>query len=283
MPASCLMGFPAIHPETDRSITRRRVLQCTLAGVTALCLPRLTTAQSWRGIATIRDWIGDAKLSDEALLMGLPLVAEDGSAVPLTVNAGLDPSRSPIRRLAVFAPGNPTASVAEFDFGQEINTLNLSTRIRLSESQTVIAIAHMDDGRVMIAGRDVRVTTSGCIAPGQPDSANEMKARVRVPKSWKQGTTGEVLTMITHPMTTGLAADAAGVTPPQRIIKTFSATLGDRPLIKATYYRSLSMNPYLRFEVTPRQSGELRFEWIEDTGRAVAYKETLRLDSPSVS
>ncbi|WP_158238540.1 thiosulfate oxidation carrier protein SoxY [Pollutimonas subterranea] len=271
------------HPETNRFITRRRVMQCALAGVATLCLPQLATAQTWQGIAAIRDRVGDAQLSNETLLVTLPLVAEDGSAVPLTIKSSLNSNGPSIRRLAIFAPGNPTPQVAEFEFGLEIETLNLTTRIRLSESQTVIAVAHTDDGRVLIAERDVRVTTSGCIAPGQPDSANEMKARVRVPKTWKQGNTGEVLTMITHPMTTGLAADATGSTPPQRIIKTFNATLDHRPLIRATYHRSLSMNPYLRFDVTPRESGELRFKWTEDTGRVIEHKEKLALAVPNGS
>ncbi|HUH61182.1 MAG TPA: quinoprotein dehydrogenase-associated SoxYZ-like carrier [Candidimonas sp.] len=265
------------HPQTCRAMNRRRLLQCAFVGVTTLCAPRLTMAQTWQSIPAVRDRIGDAKLSGDGLLISLPLVAEDGSAVPLTIKSSSNSSVSSIRRLAIFAPGNPTPQVAEFEFGPEIQTLNLSTRIRLSESQTVIAVAHTGDGRVMVAERAVRVTSSGCIAPAQSDSANEMKARVRVPKHWKQGSPGEVLTMITHPMTTGLASDAAGAMPPQRIIKTFQATLGDRPVIKATYYRSLSINPYLRFDVTPQQGGEMRFEWTEDTGRVAEHKETLAL------
>ena len=249
----------------------------------ALCAPRLTMARTWQSIAAIRDRVGDAPLSDERLLLTLPLVAEDGSAVTLTIKASPIMRGSPIRRLAIFAPENPTPNVAEFEFGPEISSVNLTTRIRLSKSQTVVAVAHTDDGRVIVVERDVRVTTSGCIAPAQSDSANEMKARVRVPKNWKQGTTGEVLTMITHPMTTGLATDATGTTAAQRIIKTFSASLADRPVIKATYYRSLSLNPYLRFDMTPEQGGDLRFEWTEDTGRITEHRETIRLEGSTAS
>lgn len=113
------------------------------------------------------------------------------------------------------------------------------------------------------------------LATAQSDNANEMNVRVRVPENWKQGTKGEVLTMISHPMTTGLATDAEGTIPPQRIIKTFNATLGDRQVIKATYHRSLSLNPYLRFDVTPTRGGDMRFEWTEDTGRVAVHTETV--------
>lgn len=274
------MNRTLTRPEADRHLTRRRALRFALAGMAACLIPQGAYAQAWRNIPLIRDHVGDAQPAGQDLALGLPLVAEDGSAVPLTIQSSLKPEGPSIRRLAIFAPGNPSPEVAEFEFGPDIGALNLATRIRLSESQTVIAVAHTDDGRVVIAEREVRVTTSGCIAPAQSDGANEMKARVRLPKHWKPGTAGEVLTMITHPMTTGLATDASGATPPQRIITTFKATLDGKPVITASYHRSLSINPYLRFDMTPRQGGDMRFEWTEDTGRVAEHRETVHLDRP---
>ncbi len=264
-------------PYLQARITRRHVLLSALGSATLLALPQQARANSWQNVASVRNFVGDAPLAGDGLQITLPLVAEDGSAVPLSIKSSVDPGAPSIRRLAIFAPENPTPEIAEFEFGPDVDTLNLSTRIRLSKSQTVIAVAHTDDGSVMIAERDVRVTNSGCIAPAQADESNEMKSRVRLSKNWARETPGEVLTMITHPMTTGLTTDASGSALPQRIIKTFKATLNERPVITATYYRSLSMNPYLRFNMNPQQDGELRFEWTEDTGRVVEQRETLQL------
>lgn len=264
-------------PNPHARITRRHVLLSAAGCATLLALPTLVRANSWQSIASVRDFVGDAKLAGDGLQITLPLVAEDGSAVPLSIKSSVNPDGPAILRLAIFAPENPTPEIAEFQFGPDVDTLNLSTRIRLSKSQTVIAVAHTDDGSVLIAERDVRVTSSGCIAPAQADESNEMKARVRLSKNWVRETPGEVLTMITHPMTTGLTTDASGSEVPQRIIKTFKATLNDRPVVTATYYRSLSMNPYLRFDMNPQQGGELRFEWTEDTGRVVEQRETIQL------
>lgn len=271
------MNIKHIRPETGHPINRRRMLQFALAGTSALLIPLRGHAQSSLGIEAVRNYIGQAQPSHDELVLTLPLVAEDGSAVPLTIESSQHANGPTIERLAIFAPGNPTPEVAEFRFGPNIDTLKLSTRIRLSESQTVIAVAHTDNGKVLVAERAVRVTTSGCIAPAQADLANEMKARVRLPKSWKRGEAGEVLTMITHPMTTGLTQDTSGAIVPQRIIKTFTATLGQEPVITATYHRSLSINPYLRFDMKPQQGGDMRFEWTEDTGRTVAHQETIQL------
>lgn len=273
------MNFLLHHSDTQGALTRRQLLILSLAGATTLAIPGPARAQTWKHVAGINDYLDGATLSDTELLqLDLPLVAEDGSAVPLTIKAVSQNTTGPfIQRLTLLAPQNPTPEIAKFKFGQDIGTLNLTTRIRLSQSQTVVAIAHTSDGKVSVTERDVRVTTSGCIAPAQADGSNEMKTRVRLPQSWAPGTPGEVLTMIAHPMITGLATDSEGATPPQRIIQTFQATLNGTPVVSATYYRSLSMNPYLRFDMTPQQEGELQLTWTEDTGHRVKHTEDLRL------
>lgn len=48
-------------------------------------------------------------------------------------------------------------------------------------------------------------------------------------------------------------------------------------MLSATFYRSLSMNPYLRVDIAPQQGGEMRFEWTEDTGRKAEHKAAVRL------
>lgn len=239
------------------------------------CDPSL--AATWSQHEVIRQSVGSSQVIEKGLKLSLPLVAEDGSSVPFSVVAEGALKGAAVERLELFAPGNPTPQIARFEFGQEVAELNLATRIRLSESQTVVAVAHTSDGRVFIAEQPVRVTTSGCIAPAQADASAEMKARVRATGKLAQGASGEILTMISHPMTTGLAKNAQGETPPQRIIQRFEATLDDRPLIKATYFRSMAANPYLKFAFKPGKSGELRLEWTEDTGKTTQVREAIKV------
>lgn len=245
---------------------------CVSAVVTLAWLPALSQAANWQQLPPIAEAIGGAEVSAEGLELVLPLVAEDGSSVPLVIksDAGLR-----ITRLSVFATGNPTPEIAVFEFGPEIPALNLSTRIRLSDSQAVVAVAHTEDGRVLLAQRQVRVTTSGCIAPAKSDPSNEMNARLRVPAKWKAGAPQEIVTMISHPMITGLAEDAQGNTPEQRIIESFEITLNDRPVLRSKFFRSLAANPYLRFDAAPTEGGELKFKWVESSGRAVEETETI--------
>lgn len=245
-------------------------------GMLVMLAPQIAKAQAWRQLDAARRSVGHAPVLNDGLRLTLPLVAEDGSSVPFTVNAA-KPDGARITRLEIFAPANPTPEVAVFDFGPEIENVNLATRIRLSESQTVVTVAHTDDGRVLVAERDVRVTTSGCMAPAQSDPANEMNPRVRVPEAWKNGSPAEVLTMISHPMVTGLAQDAEGNKPPARIIEQFETSIDGRTVLSARYFRSMAANPYLKFDLTLAQAGELHFQWIEDTGRRVQHSEPVKL------
>jgi len=259
------------------SSKRRQILGLAGAGLLGLLAPHtVLSAPVWRQLEAARNSVGNATVLEEGLHLTLHLVAEDGSSVPLGIKSNALDNTS-IKRLEIFAPANPTAEVAVFEFGPDIKTINLATRIRLSESQTVVAVAHTEDGRAIVAERPVRVTVSGCVAPAQSDPSAEMQARVRVPKSWSADTPSEVLTMISHPMVTGLAEDASGNRPPARIIETFQATLNGQPLLRARYFRSLAANPYLKFDLTPSQEGELQFQWVEDTGRTVKHSEPLRL------
>lgn len=255
----------------------RRWLALSLLGLAGMvAMPGVGLAQTWQQVDAVRQSVGAAEVLGEGLQLTLPLVAEDGSSVPVSVESATSvPGR--ITRLSLFAPNNPTPEVAVFEFGEDIAAVNLSTRIRLSESQTVIAVAQLADGRRIIAERPVRVTVSGCVAPAQSDPASELKARVRVPEKLQPATPAEVVTMVSHPMVTGLAKGPDGHIPEQRIIEQFQASLDGRVVLKARFFRSLAANPYLKFEVTPRQGGTLQFEWIEDTGRKVQVAEPLEV------
>lgn len=255
----------------------RAPLQCAVAIALAVVAPASVHAQAWQQVDAIRASVGTVPVVSEGLNLTLPLVAEDGSSVPVSISADTNNATRRIVRLQLFAPNNPTPQVAEFEFGEGMADLNLTTRMRLSESQTVVAVAHTDDGRIIISERPVRVTTSGCIAPARSDPNSEMQARVRVPKSWAAGKPAEVITMVSHPMITGLAHAADGSTPPTRIINRFEATVDGRSILSVRYFRSMAANPYLKFDVTLEDGQKMDFMWKEDSGREVQLTEDIEI------
>jgi sulfur-oxidizing protein SoxY len=146
----------------------------------------------------------------------------------------------------------------------------VETRIRLNESQTVVALALLDDGRALVAEREVRVTVSGCLTDaGTYAGDNLFRARVRVPERLAGGEAGPVLAMIGHPMETGLRTGPDGAVLPKRLIERFEARFDGAPVFAADFNRSVSADPYLKFQIAPPASGTLALSWREDTGHLV--------------
>src|SRR5690606_41950066 len=85
------------------------------------------------------------------------------------------------------------------------------------------------------------------------------------------------VTIIAHHMMTGLQPASSGDKPAPRIIERIEASLDDRPVVRATFFRSLAANTYLKFDITPQQGGEMRFQWLEDTGRKTELTQAVNL------
>jgi sulfur-oxidizing protein SoxY len=236
-------------------------------------------SEAWQRVDEARELVGDATPESGGIALELPLVSEDGSAVSLTIRVdGPMNETDHVETVHLFAPGNPTPELAVFHFTPLAGRAEIQTRVRLNESQTVIAIARMRSGELRVAEREVRVTTTGCLMRDDtyPES-DLMQTRIRVPDSLAAGEPGEVLTIINHPMETGLRTDSSGETLPKRIIKRFEALLDGEPAIIAELHRSISANPYLRFHVAPREDSELTLIWVEDTGERVVETAMLQV------
>jgi sulfur-oxidizing protein SoxY len=255
--------------EFSDNFNRRDALLLGASGVVLLALPTSASAQAWDRLEAAKKVIGSAKPSTSGIALDLPLVSEDGSSVQLTVNVDRPMTDADyVQSIHLFASRNPSPEVASFELTPRVGRANIMTRVRLNESQTVIAVAKTNKGDVLATSRDVRVTVSGCLIRADTyESAGEMLPRVRVPAKATAGTPAEILTLISHPMETGLREGPDGKVLPQRIVRSFESTLDGEPLLKATFYRSLAANPYLRFYAAPAKSGKLAFKWTEDTGR----------------
>ncbi|MCL7465836.1 thiosulfate oxidation carrier protein SoxY [Phaeovulum sp. NW3] len=134
--------------------SRRGALGLALGGVAASMLPmRAMAAGAEEAIAA---FTGGAAVGTEGLTLTAPEIAENGNTVPVAVNA---PGAVAI---AIFAAGNPTPGVATFTFGPAAGSQSASTRIRLSQTQDVVAVAKMADGSFVQASANVKVTIGGC-------------------------------------------------------------------------------------------------------------------------
>ncbi len=246
--------------------TRRAVLGGLSACVVAP--GAMAGPAAWEGVPAVAALLAGVEPRRDGLALQLPALTEDGSSVNVTVVAESPMTADDhIATLHLFAPRNPSPEVAAFHLAPGLGRAEISTRIRLNESQTVIAVARTNKGEVRLAAREVTVTTTGCLVPSDQTTAGVMQEpRVRVGPSLP----AEVRTIIDHPMETGLRQDSAGRPVPERIVREVIATAGETILLRAELFRSVAANPYLRFFVDGQAPVELQVTWVEDTGARVS-------------
>jgi sulfur-oxidizing protein SoxY len=86
-----------------------------------------------------------------------PDIAENGAVVPV----GCSTSLAGVKRMAVMVEKNPNALAAVFDVTDAVDA-NFNTRVKMGQSSNVYAVAMMNDGRVLYAVKEVKVTLGGC-------------------------------------------------------------------------------------------------------------------------
>ncbi|WP_164730385.1 thiosulfate oxidation carrier protein SoxY [Pelagibacterium montanilacus] len=253
------------------TLSRRTVIALTANAATLALTPLGALAQgggAWSRVDEALAIVGDADPIAEGVVLDLPAVSEDGSTVPLGVSVDRPMQQGEfVKAIHIIAPGNPYPLIATFNFTELSGRPEVETRVRLNESQTVIALVELSSGAMLVGERDVRVTVSGCLARADTyDTANLFTTRVRVPESLAAGESGEVLTMINHPQESGLRESMDGGLVPKRLIERMDVTLDGEPVFSADLHRSVSSNPYIKFFMTPQSGGTLDFTWTEDTG-----------------
>jgi sulfur-oxidizing protein SoxY len=93
----------------------------------------------------------------------LPEIAENGTAVPLTVTVESPMTTTDrVTDVLVVADGNPNPRVAAFRFTPMSGRAEVATRIRLNATENVIVVARTGDGRFLTARKEVKVTIGGC-------------------------------------------------------------------------------------------------------------------------
>jgi sulfur-oxidizing protein SoxY len=140
-------------------MNRRRFLVTGGALVAAPWMPARATLDAVA--AAILEVTGGAPLQQGVVRLDLPMMVENGNAVGMTV--GVDDPPSPVRSLHVFADGNPLPNVLHAAFGPAAFRPQVITRIRLASSQTVHAVAVLQDGACWTGSVDLVVTLAACL------------------------------------------------------------------------------------------------------------------------
>jgi sulfur-oxidizing protein SoxY len=142
----------------------RRVILLAAAGVGLASLAPPVSATSAAMEEAIRALVGEATINRGKVRLELPPIVENGNAVPITVSVeGLMTEADYVASIHIFNQKNPQPYVAAFHLGPRAGKAAVSTRIRLADSQQVVAIARLDDGSFWSDSADVIVTLAACV------------------------------------------------------------------------------------------------------------------------
>ena len=154
--------------KADKTSTRRRFLAMAggaigAFGTSSLLGVRPAKATPTSMAAAIREAIGEAQVRPGKVKLDLPPLVENGNTVPLTVVVDSPmTAASHVKRLCIFNEKNPQPQVATFHLGPRAGRASISTRIRLADTQSVVAIAELSDGSFWSESVDVIVTIAAC-------------------------------------------------------------------------------------------------------------------------
>jgi sulfur-oxidizing protein SoxY len=135
-----------------------------LGSVIAVTAARAGPAETQEAIRTV---VGSARVNPGKVKLELPPLIENGNAVPLAVSVESPMTEiDHVRAIHVFTEKNPQPYVVSFHLGPRAGRARVATRIRLANSQTVVAICELSDGSFWSASADIVVTLAACLEDG---------------------------------------------------------------------------------------------------------------------
>jgi sulfur-oxidizing protein SoxY len=113
--------------------------------------------------AAIRAFAGEADIRSGKVKLEVPLLVENGNSVALTVTVDSPMTANEfVKTIAVFNEKNPQPNVVNFHLGPRAGRASVSTRIRVADSQKLVAVAELSDGTFWSASAEVIVTLPAC-------------------------------------------------------------------------------------------------------------------------
>jgi sulfur-oxidizing protein SoxY len=111
----------------------------------------------------IRNVVGEAAVRIGKVKLEVPPLVENGNTVPMTVSVSSPMTTDDyVKSIHVFNEKNPQPNVGNFYLGAHAGRAQISTRIRLADSQNIVAIARLSDDSFWSTSVDVVVTLAAC-------------------------------------------------------------------------------------------------------------------------
>ena len=225
--------------------------------------------QSFRG-----DVFGDRAIAEDDGVVAIeaPKRAEDAALVPITVS--IDPAQAPqgIRALTLVVDVNPSPVAATFEIGEGAGVTRIATRLRVNDYSYLRAVAETPDGKLHMSKVFIKAS-GGCSAPAVKNMTEAMKTMGQMKlRQFAATDTGgaepELQLMVRHPNNSGLQRDPlTQYYIPAHFIDTLKISQGERLLLTMEGGISISEDPNLRFDYTPKGAGVIKAEASDTKGK----------------
>lgn len=115
--------------------------------------------------AAIRDFVGaGAQINQGRVKLDIPALVENGNSAPVNVTVESPMTVADhVRAVAIFNEKNPESNVAVFHIGPRAGRAWVSTRMRLANTQKIVAVARLSDGSCWSDSAEVIVTLAACV------------------------------------------------------------------------------------------------------------------------
>ena len=135
----------------------------SLATISAWFAPNMAFAKKQDADEAIAKITGGALVKDGRVTLVIPPLVENGNLVVLKVGVQSPMTANDyVKAIYVVAEGNPFPNIFTAYLTPRSGTANITTRVRLADSQIVWAIAQMSDGTFWRGSAETLVTLSAC-------------------------------------------------------------------------------------------------------------------------
>lgn len=147
--------------------TRRQFLNLaggmTVAGTIPIVTLRPIQATPAMLSTAIRNVVGEAPVRTGKVKLDIPPLVENGNTVPMTVSVASPMTANDyVKSIHVFNEKNPQPNIGNFYLNPSSGRAQVSTRIRLADTQKVVAIARLADDTFWQAAAEIVVTLAAC-------------------------------------------------------------------------------------------------------------------------
>ncbi len=149
--------------QTRRETMKQSVLVAGLLGATGL-FPQYAQAAvnkaafEAKSLADVAKALGIAlPMASSAIVIQAPEIAENGAVVPVGAATALPG----VKQLLIVVEKNPTALIAVFNLSDSVDS-SITTRTKMAQSCDIYVVAVLNDGKVLYAKKEVKVTLGGC-------------------------------------------------------------------------------------------------------------------------